>query len=224
MMTYKLKTALVTGVATALTAGVFAVPAPAGADSAAATSRHGTKHHLGTTSLATVLAADGYGFDRNWGDFDILDHAVRAVLKKKPDSPVALLAKGRQRATVFAPTDRAFRTLVRALTGKAPATEKATFRALRSAAGIDTIESVLLYHVVPGRTLTSAKVVKSDGARLTTAQGGVVVVNVTKNGVRLIDRDPDARNAKVVGHLLDINKGNRQIAHGINRVLRPIDL
>jgi uncharacterized surface protein with fasciclin (FAS1) repeats len=224
MMTYKLRAALVTSVATALTAGVFAVPAGAAAGSAGGPSHQPAKHRLGTTSLATVLAADGHGFDRNWGDFDILDRAVKAVLKKKPDSSVALLAKGQQRATVFAPTDRAFRKLVRALTGKAPMKEKATFRALASAAGIDTIESVLLYHVVPGKTLTSAKVLKSDGARLTTAQGGVVVVNVTKNGVRLIDRDRDARNAKVVPRLLDINKGNRQIAHGINRVLRPIDL
>lgn len=224
MTTYKLRTALVTGVATALTAGVFAAPTPAAAGSTGGPSHQRAKHHLGTTSLATVLAADGPSFDRNWGDFDILDHAVRRVLKKKPDSPVALLTEGRQRATVFAPTDRAFRTLVRALTGKAPMREKATFRALASAAGIDTIEGVLLYHVVPGRTLTSAKVVQSDGARLTTAQGGVVAVNVTKNGVRLIDRDPDARNAKVVERLMDINKGNRQIAHGINRVLRPIDL
>jgi len=224
MTTYKLRTALATGVATALTATAFMASTPADADSAGVPSRQRAHHHLGTTSLATVLAADRPGFDRNWRDFDILDNAVRAVLKKNPDSPVALLTKGRQRATVFAPTDRAFRKLVRALTGKAPTRERATFRALAAAAGIDTIESVLLYHVVPGRTLTSAKVVKSDGARLRTAQGGVVVVNVTRKGVRLIDRDPDAPNAKVVPRLLDINKGNRQVAHGINQVLRPIDL
>jgi uncharacterized surface protein with fasciclin (FAS1) repeats len=223
MMPYKFRTALATGVATALTATAFAA-APADADSTGALSRQSVKSHLGTTSLATVLAADGRGYDRNWGDFDILDHAVRAVLKAKPDSPVALLTEGRQRATVFAPTDRAFRRLARALTGKAFRRERATFRALATAAGVDTIEAVLLYHVVPGRTLTSAKVVKADGAHLTTAQGGVVVVNVTRNGIRLIDRDPDATNAKVIPRLLDINKGNRQVAHGINRVLRPIDL
>ena len=224
MSTRSFKTALASGLATTLAAATLALAAPADAGAAGAAGHPARHHHLGTTSLATVLAADGHGFDKNWGDFDILDRAVTAVLKAKPHSPVALLTKGGQRATVFAPTDRAFRKLVRALTGKAPRTERGTFRSLVSAAGIDTIEAVLLYHVVPGKTLTSAKVVKADGARLKTAQGGVIVVNVTKKGVRLIDRDPDATNATAIPRLLDINKGNRQIAHGINRVLRPIDL
>jgi uncharacterized surface protein with fasciclin (FAS1) repeats len=221
MRTHTIRAALATGLTTALAAATLGVAAPAGA---AASSRPAQHHHLGTTSVATVLAADGHRFDRNWGDFDILEHAVTAVLKAKPHSPVGLLTQGRERATVFAPTDRAFRKLVRSLTGKTPRTERATFRSLAAAAGIDTVEAVLLYHVVPGRTLTSAKVVKADGARLTTAQGGVVVVNVTRRGVRLIDRDPDARNARAIPRLLDINKGNRQVVHGIDRVLRPIDL
>lgn len=227
MRTQKIKMALATGVATGLTAATFAIVAPADADSAGLAGRapqHTAEHRLGTTSLAAVLAADGGGFDKNWGDFDILDRTVRTVLKAKPHSPVALLTKGRQSATVFAPTDRAFRRLVRALTGTEPRSERATFRSLAAAAGVDTIEAVLLYHVVPGRTLTSVKVVKADGARLKTAQGGAVVVNVTKKGVRLIDRDRDARNARAVPRLLDVNKGNRQVAHGINRVLRPVDL
>jgi uncharacterized surface protein with fasciclin (FAS1) repeats len=110
------------------------------------------------------------------------------------------------------------------LTGTAPRTERATFNTLAAAAGIDTIEAVLLYHVVPGKTLTSAKVVKADGAQLKTAQGGVVGVNVSKRGVRLIDQDPNATDAQAVPRLLDINKGSAQVAHGIDRVLRPIDL
>ena len=40
--------------------------------------------------------------------------------------------------------------------------------------------------------------------------------------VRLVDADPDDRNPLVVQP--NINKGNKQIAHGINRVLRPLDL
>src|SRR5690242_9961605 len=48
----------------------------------------------GTTSLASVLAADGDTFDRSWYDFDIVDQAVAAVLAAKPDSPVAVLADG----------------------------------------------------------------------------------------------------------------------------------
>ena len=222
MRTRTIKTTLATGMATAVAAATVALAAPG--DAATAASSQPARDRLGSVSLATVLAADGHRFDKNWGDFDILDHAVTAVLKSKPHSPVALLTKGGQRATVFAPTDRAFRKLVRSLTGTAPRTEKATFRRLAAAAGIDTIEAVLLYHVVPGKTLTSAKVGTADGARLKTAQGGVVVVNVTKRGVRLIDRDPNATNPRAIPRLLDINKGNRQVAHGIDRVLRPIDL
>jgi uncharacterized surface protein with fasciclin (FAS1) repeats len=222
MSTRTIRTTLATGMATAVAAATVAVTAPA--DPAAAESSQPARHRLGTTSLATVLAADGHGFDKNWSDFDILDRAVTAVLKAKPHSPVALLTKGGQRATVFAPTDRAFKRLAKSLTGTAPRTERATFNTLAAAAGIDTIEAVLLYHVVPGKTLTSAKVVKADGAQLKTAQGGVVGVNVSKRGVRLIDQDPNATDAQAVPRLLDINKGSAQVAHGIDRVLRPIDL
>jgi hypothetical protein len=77
----------------------------------------------GTTCLADVLAADGNQLDRNWGDFDIVEKAVYAVLAAKPDSPVAVLADGDVRLTAFVPTDRAFRSLVADLTGDQLRTE-----------------------------------------------------------------------------------------------------
>jgi hypothetical protein len=40
--------------------------------------------------------------------------------------------------------------------------------------------------------------------------------------VSLQDNDPDASNQFVVK--TNINKGRLQIAHGTNRVLRPVDL
>ena len=55
-----------------------------------------------------------------------------------------------------------------------------------------------------------------------TALGERVRVVVGKKGVRLVDLDRNAANARV--KVLDINRGNRQVAHGINRVLRPLDL
>jgi len=174
------------------------------------------------TSLAQVLAADGHRFDKKWGDLDILDAAVSAVLAAKPDSAVGVLAKPRTRLTAFLPTDRAFRQLAKDLTGSAPATEKKTFNALADAAGIDVIEAVLLYHVVPGVTLNSGKVAKSDGVKLTTAQGGKVKVNVTKKFIALVDADPDLRNPHVIA--VDVNKGNPQIGHVIDRVLLPLDV
>ena len=89
---------------------------------------------------------------------------------------------------------------------------------------MDTVETVLLYHVVVGDTINSKEASKADGVKLTTAQGGKIKVNVTKKGIFLKDADKDDANPKLIPSLLDINKGNKQIAHGINRVLRPIDL
>ena len=42
--------------------------------------------------------------------------------------------------------------------------------------------------------------------------------------VRLADADKDDLDPRAILPLLDINRGNKQVAHGINRVLRPLDL
>ena len=176
----------------------------------------------GTRSLAAVLAKDGSGFDRNWDDFDIVDNAVHAVLAAKPDSPVAVLADGTVPLTAFLPTDRAFRRLASDLTGKTYTSESAVFADVASL-GIPTVEAVLLYHVVPGATVTYRQALRSDGATLATAGGGTRTVKVvSKHEVRLKDADPNDLNARVVAP--DINKGNVQIAHGVSEVLRPLDL
>ena len=177
----------------------------------------------GTTSLAEVLGADGQKLDRNWQDFDLVEAAVFAVLEAKPDSPVGLLADGDTRLTAFVPTDAAIRAFVKDVKGFAPKTEKKTLKQVVKIAGsIDTVETILLYHVVAGKTLTSPKVIAADGTKLTTAQGGKIRVHVAKQGVHLVDRDKDATNPRVV--VLDVNRGNKQVAHGIDRVLRPVDL
>ncbi|MEH0981750.1 fasciclin domain-containing protein [Micromonospora sp. CPCC 205556] len=181
---------------------------------------------LGTRSLAAVLTKDTGGFDHNSRDFDVLTAAVLAVLEAKPNSPVKVLADGSVALTAFVPTDAAFRELVRDLTGahRLPG-EKAAFTAV-AGLGIDTVENVLLYHVVPGATIDRRAALKADGAKLTTALGPTVEVDVRSfwfhKQVRLIDVDTDDRNPRVVAY--DINKGNRQIAHAVDRVLRPIDL
>lgn len=177
-------------------------------------------------SLATVLAADGNRLDRNWQDFDILDKAVHRVLASRPGSPVAVLADGSVRLTAFLPTDRAFRTLVTDLTGKRRHTERGVLRALNGLVDAATLERVLLYHVVPGSTITYRQAQHADGARLTTAlSGSRLRVQVTeKRHVFLGDADTDDRNGRVLRSLKNVNQGNRQIGHGVNRVLRPVDL
>ena len=184
------------------------------------------QHRAGTMSLAEVLAADGTRLDDNWKDFDIVEAAALTIIESKPDSPVALLTDGKVRLTAFVPTDAAFRKLVADLTGKRPSTERRTVTKLLGIADVDTLEAVLLYHVVPEATLTSPRVVAAaeDRARLTTAQGGKVQVRTIKGRLTLVDKDRDDRDPRVVTSAIDINRGNRQVAHGIDRVLRPGDL
>ena len=177
---------------------------------------------LGEHSLVQVLDADGNTFDKNWDDFDIVHRAATTVLSAKPDSAVGVLADGSTALTAFIPTDRAFRRLVFQLTGDRPATERAALEAT-AGLGVDTVEDVLLYHVVPGATITAAQALKSDGAELTTASSGrTIQVALRDDRLWLRDHDEDDRNPQVI--VTDINKGNKQIAHGISRVLRPSDL
>jgi uncharacterized surface protein with fasciclin (FAS1) repeats len=206
----------------ALTAGALAASGLGLMPATAAT----PQERAGTRSLAKVLAKDGTRLDHNWQDFDILEQAVLAVVGAKPSSPVALLTDGTVRLTAFAPTDEAFRDLVGDLTGKRPGTEKKTVKQLLKLADVDTIETVLLYHVVAGATLTSPKVVKAAKQRtkLTTAEGGKVKVVDRKGNITLVDKDPDLADATVILNGIDINRGNKQIAHAIDRVLLPVDL
>jgi uncharacterized surface protein with fasciclin (FAS1) repeats len=185
----------------------------------------GDRPEPGNRSLAAVLAADGGGFDHTAGDFDILDNAVRAVLAEKPKSPVRVLTQGRTRLTAFAPTDGAFRRLVTDLTGKRHDRERRVFTKLVKAAGVDTVEDVLLYHVVPGATITYKQARAAGGERLETAlEDASLRVRVRHARVILVDADRNDPNARVIKKLRNLNKGNKQIAHGISQVLRPADL
>lgn len=194
--------------------------------SAAPASAHSKSHDPGNRSLAAVLTADGNKFDRNWNDYDIVTEAVLAVLAAKPSSAVGVLADGSVALTAFVPTDRAFRSLVGDLTGKWYPERVKVFSALVAAVGVDTVEAVLLYHVVPGATITKKAAAKADGAVLTTALAGATFTVDVKYRwlplIVLVDNDPDDRNPWI--GKFDINKGNLQIAHGISQVLRPANL
>ena len=173
----------------------------------------------GTTSIASVLTSDGNQFDNNAKDFDIVTEAVLAVLANSPNSAVKVLTDGTLALTVFAPTDDAFRALVKDLTGKNIRSEKKVFAAV-AGLGLPTVEAVLLYHVVAGSTLTSKQALKADGASLSVASGGKVLVDVTGNKITLTDANDSLKDPMVVA--VDVNKGNAQIAHAIDRVLIPL--
>ena len=210
--------------ATLATAALLgAAAAPATAAMAESSPAHKS---LGNKSLAKVLTSDGNRFDKNWGDYDIVTEAALAVIAAKPDSPVTVLTKGKVPVTAFILNDWSFRQLVKDLTGTKFTSEKQVFNAL-AGLGIDTIETVLLDHVVPGATIDSKSALGADGVALTTAQGGKVTVDVIYPKlpiVQLQDQDPDATDPFLNPTALDINKGNKQIAHGIVLVLRPVNL
>ena len=177
----------------------------------------------GETSLASVLKVGQAKFDRDYADFDILTKAAETVLAAKPDSNVKLLADGTVALTVFAPTDKAFMNLATALSGKKVSTEAAAFKTV-AGLGVDTVETVLLYHVVPGSTILSQDALKANGAKLKTAVDGKTIrVKVTsKPSIILGDYATKLPNPTVILDKVDINKGNKQVAHGINGVLLPM--
>ena len=175
-----------------------------------------------------MLTSDGNRFDKNARDYDIVTEAVLAVLAAKPDSPVGLLTKGWKPATAFVPNDWSFRTLTKDLTGVRYGSEKGGLqrpggcgRRRHHRAGAALPRGPRGHHRLQGTALGA------DGVALTTAQGGQVTVDVIYPRVpivQLMDQDPDATDPFLDPSALDINEGNKQIAHGIVLVLRPIDL
>ena len=175
----------------------------------------------GTQSLATVLAADGHHFDKNPRDFDVIDKLVTRILTVKPDSRLAILADGSRRLTAFLPTDGAMRRTISLINEHQYGSERAVFRAIWKTAGLEGIEPILLHHLAPGRTLTYHQLRNAAPTRLTTLQGGTVQVRITSGNVVLHDRNPDSPDSRVFHAVSNINKGNRQIAHGIAWAISP---
>lgn len=118
------------------------------------------------------------------------------------------------------PTDAAFRNLVKYLTGKTLKSERAVANAVMSL-GAETVEKVILYHVIVGDPILSPDALKANGAKLNAASGETVGVKVSGTTITLIDKVKKHKNPVVILSAVDINKGNKQVAHAINQVLLP---
>jgi uncharacterized surface protein with fasciclin (FAS1) repeats len=198
---------------TRLVLGASAVAIAGGATVATATTAQ-------EPTLADILLSDGDHFDSNPFDYDIVTEAVLLF----PDL-VAAASDPDAELTAFLPNDWAFRKLVLNLTGQFLLREKDVFDAV-AALGTDTVATVLTYHIVAGPPISFAAAKQSDHAVLSTLQGSTVTVDVKgRHGkvVKLIDNDPNAPNPRVVQGDVGGAAANGY-AHGINRVLRPIDL
>ncbi len=201
---------LLVGLAAAL--GAIAV-APTTASAAA-------KPTLAQILLSDAAKDNAKGFDARWYDYDIVTQAVLAFpdLTAAASDPNASL-------TVFLPKDYAFFRLAKQL-GAPAGNEEATFNWLVANVGLPTIKNVLMYHIVPGAKIPAAAALQSDGAQLGTllSPDAKITVDVRSgNRIKLIDLDTNDRDAYVIQTDIGGEAANGY-AHGIGRVLRPVDL
>ncbi|WP_432494988.1 carbohydrate-binding protein [Kineococcus gypseus] len=170
-------------------------------------------------SLADVLGQDTSGPEAppraDGSDFDLLSVAVERVLTARPDSPVAALADPQRALTALLPDDDAFVAALEATArGRVPHERAAAARLRTSPVG--ELERLLLGHVVLDATLTSEDVLAANGAELTTAGGSTLTVRVDGDRVSLLD---DGGRVAATVTAVDVNRGQVQVAHVIDRVL-----
>jgi len=175
---------------------------------------------LGIESITKKIDISDFKFDSDLTDYDIFKNLLLDVLASKPKSAAWALADGNVALTAFIPTDRAFRKLVKSLTGKYLAKEVNIYNTLLSL-GTTKLEQVLLYHVVIGAPLASGEVLTKNGEFLTTAQGATIRVALVDTVLRIRDKDTKRENPEVILTRVDQNLGNRQMFHPINGVLLP---
>ncbi len=175
---------------------------------------------LGTVPLAAALKLDAPAFDSNWQDHDILVHVINRVLAAKPNSALAALGDGTVPLTVLAPDDLAFRSLAGYRNGRGIVlSTEARVYAFIAKLSINTLERVLQYHVVP-EVIEASDLLAANGFSLPTVEGSPIRISIATS-VRLLDVSTQKRESLVRLSELDINKGNRQIAHSISAVLLP---
>jgi uncharacterized surface protein with fasciclin (FAS1) repeats len=193
---------------------------------------------LAMTVIAIPASADGHttivdAVQADDGEFDVLEAAVLAVENAGILAAATLLSSDGA-FTVFAPTDKAFAKLAEDLGGEDLESDDDVVAWLVTNVGLETIAAVLAYHVVDPAAVPfavdSSTVVTLDAAPmfLKDDDGNNTTIGIFAPGkafrsIQFVDNDPDARNPKLVKGLFDIEVDNG-IIHGIDRVLRPIDL
>ena len=175
---------------------------------------------LKSMPLTEVLDLRNASFDNNFNDFDVFTDVWMSVWGELPESPVQAISDGNTALTAFVPTDRAFQRLVKFLTGKTLNSEANIANAVMSL-GAKTVEKVILYHVVIGDPILSPAALQANGANLSAASGETVGVRVSGTTITLVDKAKKHTNATVILSAVDINKGNKQVAHGISQVMLP---
>jgi uncharacterized surface protein with fasciclin (FAS1) repeats len=161
-----------------------------------------------TASAAATTEAPSPSPSETMASSDIVDTAVAAgdfttLAAALTAAELVDTLKGTGPFTVFAPTDAAFEKL--------PAGTVDTL--LKDPKG--DLTQILTYHVVPGKVM-AADVVKLDGQKVATVQGGELTVNVDGDKVSLTDVAGNTVNVTAT----DVEASNGVI-HVIDAVLMP---
>ncbi|MEM9887698.1 MAG: fasciclin domain-containing protein [Bacteroidota bacterium] len=135
----------------------------------------------------------------------IFESLVAAVLAADP-AIAAALSDDDAILTVFAPTNAAFHDLIAAFGAS-------SLNELVHIVGVETLSTILLYHVVDACAFSNDL---SDGLKLTTLQGEKVEIDL--HNLQVIDKTHDPAGLEV--ELLDILTANG-VVHGIDKVLLP---
>jgi len=175
---------------------------------------------LNSMPLTEVLDLRYASFDNDFSDFDVFTDLWMRVWGELPESPIQAISQGNTALTAFVPTDRAFQRVVKFLTGKTFKSEARIANAVMSL-GAKTVEKVILYHVVVGDPIISPAALQANGANLNAASGETIGVRVSGTNIRLVDKSKKHTNALVLLRAVDINKGNKQVAHAISQVMLP---
>lgn len=186
-----------------------------------------------TVALTTVTAAapaeaagnrsilsriSGSGFDTNSRDFDIARTMIKRVLKTKPNSPLRLLGRGSTRATAFLPSDGVMRAEAAAF-GSPARRESSVYNFFLTAGSpdINDLETFMLGHVIFGKTLDRRDIGLRVGRTTRVANGKTYRVTRVSGAIRLVDSDRFSADPTI--RRWNLNSGNRQVIHVVDRVM-----
>jgi uncharacterized surface protein with fasciclin (FAS1) repeats len=201
--------------AAALISATFAVP-----PSANAYTFTDSETGIGINAVSTVLKVDEFAFDGDLSDFDIFTFLALDVMGKRPKTRLWRLSDGYFPMTAFVPTDRAFKKLVKSMTGVRYTRERRIYEVARTL-GTDKLNQVLLYHLVFGDPLLAEDVLAANDTLLTTPREQTFRVVYDGTELKLRDKDRNRINPRVILSRVNNNEGNYQVIHPINGVLIP---
>ncbi|MEM0991533.1 MAG: fasciclin domain-containing protein [Bacteroidota bacterium] len=165
----------------------------------------GHTYKLRVYVIPDVLEVPNDNIVETASEASIFESLVAAVLAADP-AIAAALSDDDAIFTVFAPTNAAFHDLIAAFGAS-------SLNELVHIVGVETLSTILLYHVVDACAFSNDL---RDGLRLTTLQGEKVEIDL--HNLQVIDKTDTPAGLEV--DLLDIRTDNG-VVHGIDKVLLP---